>query len=326
MKYKHILYLDNSETIYTRAIRDGLHVFSDEIDCFFYDEILLKSIYSKRFQTNEKALIQHSRIMEFLSYISRRNYDLILVKEPQVMPISFFEGLRKAFSNIPILNYNWSSIKKYNILPYTNFFSSVVTFDYFDSEQYGFNYLPLFYLKEFESLTQNSDTKKYALSFIGSGFSEGRIPFLDKLIQLEENHLKEFYLYIYTTGRIKNLKLILNNKRVAKHCYSKPLHFNGLLNVIRQSYSTIDHPMKIQTGLTIRTFEALASGLHLYTTNINIEKESFYSEERISIIKEDLSDFKLRSNTAPKIDRDYTAAFQEYRIDNWLRRLLETLT
>lgn len=325
MKYKHILYLDNSETIYTRAIRDELSRISDEIDCFFYDEILIKSIYFQKFRTKEAELLQNVRIKEFLNFISRRNYDLILVKEPQLMPISFFEGLRKAFGSVPILNYNWSSIKKYNILPYTEFFTTIVTFDYADSDNYRFKYLPLFYLKEFEGLAQNESPKRFALSFIGSGFSEGRIPFLNRLIQVQENQRKEFYLYIYTTGRLNNLKLILNNKRIAKYSYSKPLHFNGLQNIISQTDATIDHPMSIQTGLTIRTFEALASGLHLYTTNKNIIKETFYSNEKITIINEDLSDFNLRSNSGPKFDRDFSASFQEYRIDNWIKRLLGTL-
>lgn len=322
MKHKRILYFDNTETIYTSAIRGELSTYAEAVDCYFYDEIVQSPIYLNRIHPAQAEQLKNDRIDDFLRNIIRNSYDLIIVKEPQIMPVRFFEEIRNANKNVPILNYNWSSIAKFNVLPYTGLFTTVVSFDYQDCKKYGYIYLPLFYLKEFGSLDQNSKNKKYLLSFIGSGFSEGRIAFLDKLIEKEKNQLSNCYLYIYTPQKIKSLRLALNNKHLARYCYFKPLHYNGLLNVFKQSYATIDHPMTIQTGLTIRTFEALASGVHLYTTNSNIVTEQFYSNKRITIIKDDLSDFELRSDYYPDDDASFYASFKEYRVDNWLKKLL----
>jgi hypothetical protein len=322
MKYKRILYFDNTETIYTRAIRDELSAFAETVDCFFYDEIYQHPIFLNKFRSKEAELLKNSRIDEFLKRIIRNTYDLILVKEPQIMPVRFFEVIREANKNVPILNYNWSSVKKFNVLPYLDLFTTIVSFDYEDCKEFGFNYLPLFYLKEFGTLNQNYKDKKYLLSFIGSGFSEGRIAFLERLIEKEKKHLPDFFIYIYTPEKIKSLRLLIKNKQLARYCFFKQLHFNGVLNVFNQSYATIDHPMTVQTGLTIRTFEALASGLHLYTTNGNIVSEKFYSSDRITIINDDLSDFDLKMDQFSTYNPDYFEAFKEYRIDNWLKNLL----
>ena len=136
MKYKRILYFDNTETIYTGAIRDELSAFAETVDCFFYDEIYQHPIFLNKFRTKEADLMKNARIDDFLKSIIRNTYDLILVKEPQIMPVRFFEVIREANKNVPILNYNWSSVRKYNILSYRELFSTVVSFDYDDCKKY----------------------------------------------------------------------------------------------------------------------------------------------------------------------------------------------
>ncbi len=49
MRFNRILYLDNKETIYTRAIRDELKNHANIVDCFFYDEIYSSAIFQKIF-------------------------------------------------------------------------------------------------------------------------------------------------------------------------------------------------------------------------------------------------------------------------------------
>ena len=122
---------------------------------------------------------------------------------------------------------------------------------------------------------------------------------------------------------MKSLRLLIKRQQLAKYCYWKYLNINGVLNVFAQSEAMIDHPMKIQTGLTMRTFETLASGLHLYTTNKYIRQEPFYSEERVTVINENLDGFTCCRK--PNSGNDsYIDSFQDYRIDNWLRKILSS--
>jgi hypothetical protein len=76
-----------------------------------------------------------------------------------------------------------------------------------------------------------------------------------------------------------------------------------------------------QSGLTIRTFEALAAGCKLITTNRRIEQESFYDPGRILIIDRErpvVSEGFLHSE-APPLPANF---FSKYSLDGWLEELL----
>ncbi len=47
-------------------------------------------------------------------------------------------------------------------------------------------------------------------------------------------------------------------------------------DILSRTKIVIDLSHPLQTGLTMRTFEALASGCHLLTTNTNIRFEDFF--------------------------------------------------
>ena len=57
------------------------------------------------------------------------------------MPVSFFEEIKRKFPDIPIINYNWSSIKKDDFLPYRNLFSTVYSFDPEDCKNFDLKYV-----------------------------------------------------------------------------------------------------------------------------------------------------------------------------------------
>ena len=101
----------------------------------------------------------------------------------------------------------------------------------------------------------------------------------------KETSYPNFYLYIYTPGKINGIKLLLKTRQLARYCYFKPLHFNGVLNVFKQSYATIDHPMTIQTGLTIRTFEAIASGYTCTQRIVILLKKNFTQMKELQLLR-----------------------------------------
>lgn len=321
MKYKSILYLDDKETDYTRGIRDELRKLSAHVDCYFYYGIYLDPIFLRQLKPKENQKKKYKDIKLFLDFIKANHYDLIFVGHPSLFPTYFFESIRTIFKDTPIINYNWSSIRMYNILPYLSYFTKVYSFERQDCNNHNLHYYPLFYLKEFENAGFKR-RKIYNISFIGSAYNSGRLDFIrkfyEKVLDLKMSH----FIYLFTPEIFKSIYTKIIYRKLSCFFYYHQLPLNEVVNKFSISESMIDHPMTIQKGLTIRTFETLASGLHLYTTNKEIRLEPFYNSDRITIIDEDMKDFNFSSSNKIKFDKEWHDSFTQYRIDNWVRRLI----
>jgi len=321
MKYNNILYLDCEETPYTRGIRDELWMISNNVDCYFYDGIYEPPIFLQRLNPKECLKQRNERIILFLDYIKNNNYDFILVKAPFYLPTYFFENLRKIFKNVPIINYNWSSIQMFDFLPYRDFFTKIYSFDPHDCQEYNLNYYPLFYLKSFERVGINK-RKRYDISFIGYGYSSGRLEFIDKWLQKILPLDISFFLYLHTPKKRRAILTILKYPKLSNYFFLDQISMNEVINKYSVSDAMIDHPMTIQTGLTIRTFETLGSGLDLYTTNVEIKNEPFYDSQRITIFDKELNNFFLKNKRRKNINKEWQDSFSKYRIDNWVKNVI----
>jgi hypothetical protein len=103
------------------------------------------------------------------------------------------------------------------------------------------------------------------------------------------------------------------------------LSVNEVINVFSVSGASIDHAMTSQTGFTMRTFETLAAGLNLYTTNKEIVNEPFYDPKRIVVIDNDnLNNVEFRSERNRELNKSWQDSFRQYRIDNWVKEVLKT--
>jgi hypothetical protein len=322
MKFNRVLYLDITETIYTTAIKHELNSISLHVDTFYYQDVFHAPVFSNYTNREQNKRNRENAERMFLSLIKGIKYDIILIKSAYYMTVNFFDELTTLFKNVPVINYNWSSLRMYNVTKYLQFFTKVYSFDREDCKTTDMEYVPLFYIREFERIRESILPKEYDFNFIASGYSAGRMNFTKKLNEFTKlNDLTDF-IYLYTPGYIKSFRNISKNIGLLKLCYWKMLSLNAVVNIFSRSISVIDHPMTIQNGLTIRTFESLASGLKLITTNKNITNEPFYEEGRIQVISE-ISDINLdwlRHETDN--DDSWFDSFEEYRIDNWVRRIL----
>jgi len=321
MRYNNILYLDCEETPYTRGIKDELWKISDNVDCYFYDGIYKPPIFLQRINPKDCQKQRDERIRLFLEHIKHNRYDLILVKAPFYLPTYFFENLKNIFKNVPIINYNWSSIRMFDFLPYRDFFTKIYSFDPNDCHIYNLNYYPLFYLKSFEKIGINKK-KRYDMSFIGYAYSPGRLEFINKWLQKMLPQGMSYFLYLHTPKKRKAIFILLKYPRLSGYCFLDQISMNEVINIYSVSDAMIDHPMTLQSGLTIRTFETLGSGLNLYTTNLEIKNESFYDSKRITICDKELNNFDLRNKQRKNIDRGWQDSFSKYRIDNWVKQII----
>lgn len=292
LKDKKILFLSVSFFKYERAIEKRLIEIGAEVD--FYDERPSNSNLSKGIIRLNKRLYQ-SQITKYynaiLDEIKNKKYDYFLLIKGEAIPVFFLEKIRELNPDMEMIYYNFDPLKEYpNLISNLKYFDKKITFEYDDSVTYGLNFRPLFYLDEYKNLNQNSKAPEYDIVFIGSAHTDRYIVGEQVKAKAESLQLKTFFYY-YAMGKIafrikklidRNLKKFDNNKL----SFEKLSH-QQIIDYYQKSRSVLDINKPFQYGLTIRTFEVLASGRKLITTNTDIKNYPFYNAKNIWVLDRD---------------------------------------
>lgn len=282
-----------------------------------------------------KALIRINRKL-IAKYIDNYHKKIIYsIKSNKYDYILFIKGesfskrnLIRLFSQHPnakTIIYHWDSIANnrngLNLLP---LFSKVFSFDRFDCKKYKIAFLPLFYYKEYSDIAKLSSQFEYDCLFVGTTHSD-RYKFIKKIsTQIVELGGKCF-TYFFFQGKIMFYKYKLTHKdmrRVSiKEFYFRPLNKKDLLELYRQSRIIVDIQHPKQSGLTLRTMEALGAKRKLITTNEDIKNYDFYNSHNILIV----------DRYDPKIPKDFLLVpykeidegiYEKYSLDHWIGVLL----
>lgn len=249
-------------------------------------------------------------------------YDYIFVINGQTISKRVLSYLKETQANGKFILYLWDSIlNRPNIVKNFTFFEKVYTFDEEDSRKYGIKFRPLFYLDNFKS----SQKEKYNidLSFVGSIHSD-RYKIIKKIKQNYSKKYK-FYFYMYIQAKWVFLiyKYLIPSMEIRDHIdfsFSQ-LSVEEVQRIFEDSSCILDIEHPNQTGLTIRTIEAVFSGKKLITTNSRIKSYDFYNEANIFILNRE----------KPIIpDKFLNTKFQDmssnirhkYSIDGWIQDLL----
>lgn len=245
---------------------EKVYSFSDRPECSSLLKALIKynilhfqKIYSRK----------HSTLI--LDYLSDRMDDIstVFIVKGTCIDRTFFTHLKIANPKINIVVYSWDSVKNApNFLELSKSADSVFSFDPEDCLKYGFSYMPLFFYKTMER-NRHVIAKKYDFSFVGSYHSD-RVAVLNRFLLNHPN--ANSFIKIFFQSRLQYLFYFFYDRNL--RCMPASwLTFNALSNadiegVYRESKYVIDIHHPSQSGLTMRTWEALSSTTALYTTNI----------------------------------------------------------
>ena len=181
--------------------------------------------------------------------------------------------------------YAWDSIANmYNVSTFINLFDRKYTFDYEDKMKYGINFLPLFYTTKYNDVkitfTYLTIMSYYISKDYGVKLARKTLEKVQggKLI-LVINHKIRFYIYkIRYFKKFRKYKLsdFIYHQIPSDECDS----------MFGSSFCIVDIPLSKQSGLTIRTIDAIYNKKKLITTNKAIKKYNFYSENNIFVVDE----------------------------------------
>lgn len=258
------------------------------------------------------------------SFILKDDYDLIfMIKGDQLS----YEDLKKFLNqfNATKILYLWDSVTRIeNIENKLKLFDKTYSFDRLDTLKRNYIiFKPLFYLNDFEKL--ENTTTKYDLFHLG-WFHSDRAQILRHLIGILKikPHIKRYFRL--TTGIGNYLKTTVNN--LEDLSFIRPYHYSLSYYKKKINYSKIvldiTHPN--QSGLTLRTIEAIAAEKKIITTNKDLLNYSFYNKENILFISRDLknlSDEIIKFIENKKNTNKYDKSIKKLRIDYWLKEFIQ---
>jgi hypothetical protein len=273
------------------------------------------SIFFKRTNKIYERLIKNSNL-DSLDYV------FVIIGET-VSP-KFLTLLKQTYPNVKLILYIWDSINnnRRNLVSRFHFYDNIFCFQKEDAIKYNINFLPLFYIDSYKKINHSLIDAKIDLCFVGTAHAD-RPKIIQELVKrfgserkiftflyLQAKWLYWIYKFIYPPYR--NIKMeILNFDKLRKE---------DIIEVYNNSKIIIDIQHPKQTGLTIRTFEVLASGSKLVTTNADIKNYDFYNKNQICIIDRNKPDipydfFENNDN----FSNEYF--LNNYSLNNWLNKI-----
>lgn len=288
---KKILFLSANFFGYEKAIVSRLQELGVDVD--FFNERPSDSVLSKGIIRVNKNFY-FKKIRSYYQKISREtksnNYDFFLLIKGETIPFSFLEQFRKDHPGTKMIYYSYDAVREYpKFLRLYPYFDENFTFEPQDAQQHNLHFRPLFFLEDYQNVKENIDIK-YDLVFIGSAHTD-RYLIGEKVRKIcTSAHLKtRFYYYAQSKVAFQLKRVFDQNLKkfdVKKLNFKKLKHWE-IANVYAQSRTVLDINKPFQDGLTMRTFETLASGKKLLTTNSDIKNYPFYDAGNMMILDRD---------------------------------------
>jgi hypothetical protein len=246
-----------------------------------------------------------------LKKIDLASYDTLFVIRGEHVPLFVLDKCKK--SGLDMIMYQWDSVKNYDYLYQKDFFNKISTFDNGDSKKYGFEYFPLFYRREYAELEIKKSKSKTAL-FVGT-FQMARynsvLELNERLIEVGINSQIKIRIPFYYYLKLKLKGIILEKK----YLVFENISFTEMLNLYSNADIIIDAANENQSGLTMRTFEALGANKVLLTNNGSILEEPFFNSKSIKL-------FNQRFSKETFNDEFTSSLVEKQRLDNWIVKLL----
>ena len=327
LKNKNVLFIAPKYFNYENYIKKSLESMGADVYLIYENLVYFSSTYHylrKFFPTIFKK-VANNYFYKNINKINCEKIDYVLVIRGEFLSVNFISFLRNKYGDkCKFILYQWDSIiNNPNAIVISPYFDKCLSFDLSDAKKYSWNYRPLFYINR---LANPSLEKKYDMLFIGSMHSQRvSIHYLIKKF-CELNRLKYYsHIFSFRIGYFKNKYFLRKKEFIAD--IDNDVRFSTLsLEECYKLYNTsrilVDYAHPGQSGLTMRTVEALGCGCKMVTNNEAIMSSDFYNPNNIYIYDSTNIDIPLKFIETPyeEIDKEIVRTYSlEYWIDEVFR-------
>lgn len=247
----------------------------------------------------------------------------LLIIRGELVPVWFVKISRLILPNIKIVGYTWDSRKnnpRFYVLE--KFMDKRYTFDLKDSLRYSIPHLPLFYFNSHNKMGGREGSKITKIAFFGTIHSE-RLEWIKLLVKLSNRMNFEFDYHLFVRSKAEFHLLSQKNQSYGLRFSTESLTYKELSLRLDAADIIIDIAHPSQSGLTLRTFEALSRGKILVTNNKVISKYNLEMRDNIFIADLDSLDsclsFVLNSPHSPS---EVSKVLLSLESELWLNNLV----
>ena len=321
-KGKKILFFT---TIPNPNLNAAMEAMGAKVD--YYSERPSQTFLTRAFlRINRKMIAQkvnkyHQRILTETKY---KHYDYLFFIRCEAFSRDTIKAFRAQNPDAKMVVFFWDSFNNNkNSAHVFDLFDKAYCFDKEDCKKYGVRFKPLFYYDAYAGIKKH-DTYKYITLFIGTLHSD-RYKLVHEIERQVTNQGHHSFSWFYLPSKILfyRMRMIDNTiKSVDKTLIKyKMLSLQDMINLYDESEIIIDVQHPKQTGLTMRTFEALGARRKLVTTNADIVNYDFYNPRNILVVDRDNIVIPRSFVEEPYVDLP-EEIFERYSISIWLREVL----
>lgn len=250
------------------------------------DNVFLRILIRLNKKLIEKYIIDY--YLKVLNSVAGIQFDYVFVLKAESFTPKVASLVKSRCPNSIFIRYFWDSVQNYKgVDKASQYFDQIFTFDSNDSIKYGYTFLPLFYTKTYENIANINVCQKYDLMFAGTIHSD-RYTFVSVITTQIQQQGGTCFSWFFLPSKILYYKMKFQDKKMRSAKMSDfsfvPMSRAELMDYYSKSRIQIDIQHPKQTGLTMRTIEALGAKKKLITTNPHVKEYDFYNPSNILIV------------------------------------------
>lgn len=329
LKRKSVLFICPVFFGYEKSIKNAIEENGFDVD--YFDERPSNNALMKAIARTKKSVL-NIFINKHYDLISKKirgkKFDFFFLIKGEVIPEKFIVEFKKNNPSAKLIYYTYDSANNNtkNALEIQKYFDDSYSIDFRDVEKNpDIKLKHLFYGKDFAHKTHTASDRPYEISFVGTLHSNRY-----SVMKNTFDQFQKYYLFLYSPAKwwfFYNKIFNKEYKNIDNSLVSfEKISLAEVANIFQKSQSVLDVQRFGQAGLTMRTFEVLASGAILITTNPFIKTTDFYDENRIVCIDEEdiISDSKV-NEIKKKLNSHHHQLknFDKYFVNNWVKEFFE---
>ncbi len=251
--------------------------------------------------------ITFKKLSNYLSRPNKKHYDLVIIIKGRGVSPKLIELLN--LHSERVVGYAWDSFGFFpGPLDWFRSVQSFKSFDYQDCEKYSLEQVDLFT----EIVPVLTSSRDIDISCIVKNHSD-RLLYLDKIYSHLSQHFN-FYVYIYEKNILTFVRNFFQHPLLIikwrRHINFKWLSSVDFISLMSRSKYTIDYAHHLQSGITLRCFQAVACGTRVITNNESIRKSKVFLPDQYVIFNFSNNGEEMRNHVASNLNAEQTPAYR----------------
>lgn len=238
------------------------------------------------------------------------------------------EYLKEKFMKAKVVIYFWdSSSNMRNAVELAKNADKTFSFDLVDCLKYGWVHRPLFYVSDYESIRNCKHYEERNGVCMIATLTEERGILASHIGDILDEVSIQNEINLYMPDRLFYIRKIIAKEYKnfnKKYLVTKPFNADEIIHMLNKYSTVLDISHKSQSGLTMRTIEAIGAGKKIITNNPLVKKYDFYDCGRVFLYQNNDKDMVQFINQK-SVEEIPDNIYARYSLKGWLEEIFASI-